>query len=291
MIDPKLKERVVLITGANHGIGTAIALGFAEQGAKVFVTYFRRPLEPEFKDSPGEEPGVANYRIVQTKTADDVMRKIEEMGEAADVWEADLSDPANIPKLFDRAERSLGPVEIVVNNAAYGEADTFEPEFVLSEEDSHAAGFHLYTITAETHDSHFAVNSRGTALMMAEFARRHIKRGSNWGRIINISADGASGFPSEISYDASKHAMESYSRAAARELGKYGITVNVISPGAVQTGYIPAELQKMLEDDYPLRRIGEPKDIADAVVFMASEQARWITGQLLYVGGGNRMAL
>lgn len=291
MIDPGLKERVVLITGANHGIGAATAVEFAGQGARVFVTYFRRPLDPEFENASEEEPGVIHYRIQQTKTADEVLREIKERGGVADVWETDLSDSANIPKLLDRAERSLGPVEIIVNNAAYGEADTFEPEFQLSEEDSHVAGFHLYTITPETHDNHFAVNSRATALMMAEFARRHIKRGSSWGRIINISADGASGFPCEISYDASKHAMESYSRAAARELGKYGITVNIISPGAVQTGYIPAKLQKVLNDEYPLKRIGEPEDIADAVVFLASEQARWITGQLLYVGGGNRMSL
>lgn len=79
------------------------------------------------------------------------------------------------------------------------------------------------------------------------------------------------------------------SRSASVELGPYGITVNVISPGAVQTGWMPKELEKKLAESYPLRRIGKPEDIAKAVIFFASQQADWITGQVLYVGGGNRM--
>jgi 3-oxoacyl-[acyl-carrier protein] reductase len=127
--------------------------------------------------------------------------------------------------------------------------------------------------------------------MMAEFARRHIARGATWGRIINVSTDGASGYPQEVSYWASKHALESYSRAAAMELGPYGIAVNIVSPGPVQTGWMPAQMVKETEPVIPLRRVGQPEDIANAIVFLASTQARWITGQLLYVGGGNRMHL
>jgi 3-oxoacyl-[acyl-carrier protein] reductase len=127
------------------------------------------------------------------------------------------------------------------------------------------------------------------ALMMAEYAKRHIENDFKWGRIINISTDGAGGHASNVSYGASKYAAESYAHAAASELGPYGITVNVISPGAVQTGWMPAELVKELAASYPLRRIGKPEDIAEAVVFFASVQADWITGQVLYVGGGNRM--
>jgi 3-oxoacyl-[acyl-carrier protein] reductase len=129
------------------------------------------------------------------------------------------------------------------------------------------------------------------ALLVAEFARRHIASGAGWGRIINVSTDGASGFPDEISYWASKHALESYSRAAALELGPLGIAVNIVSPGPVQTGWISPELEQRILPNIPLRRVGQPEDIADAIVFLASDQARWITGQLLYVGGGNRMHL
>ena len=90
---------------------------------------------------------------------------------------------------------------------------------------------------------------------------------------------------------ASKHALESYSRAAATELGPLGITVNVVSLGPVQTGYIRPERAEQLAAEIPLRRIGQPEDVADVILFFASEQARWVTGQLLYVGGGHTMPL
>ncbi len=128
-------------------------------------------------------------------------------------------------------------------------------------------------------------------LLTADFARRVIERQANWGRVVNISADLAWGCPREISYRASKYALESYSRSAAAELGPYGITVNVISPGPVQSGYIDRALEAALVRGIPLRRVGRPDDVANAVVFLASEQAGWITGQVLFVHGGHRMAL
>jgi len=132
---------------------------------------------------------------------------------------------------------------------------------------------------------------RAVALMMAEYTRRLAGRGASWGRIINVSTDGASGFGTEVSYGASKRALESYSLAAARELGKYGITVNIVSLGAIQTGWIAEELEKRVSAETPLGRIGRPEDVADVIVFLASEQARWLTGQMLYVGGGHQMPL
>ena len=279
MIDPGLAGKVVLITGANHGIGAATAQAFAAQGAKVFLT------------AHGEPPAWAR----DPKGLPNVVEAVRAQGGQAEAWEADLADPANIPELFDRAEEAFGPVEVLVNNAAHWEADTFLPPDE-DEEQSHKlpplwTNRSISTITAGSHDRHFAVNSRAVALMMAEFARRHIARGARWGRIVNVSTDGASCFPGEVSYGASKHALESYSRAAAVELGPYGITVNVVSPGPVQTGYITPELEEKLISQIPLRRVGQPEDVADAIVFLASEQARWITGQLLYVGGGNTMPL
>jgi len=98
-------------------------------------------------------------------------------------------------------------------------------------------------------------------------------------------------FAGDVSYGASKHALESCSRAAAKELGKYGITVNIVSLGAVQTGWISPEMEEEIVASYPLGRIGQPEDVADVIVFLASEQARWVTGQLIYVGGGHAMHL
>ncbi len=92
-----------------------------------------------------------------------------------------------------------------------------------------------------------------------------------------------------MSYGASKAALESYSRSAAMELGQFGITVNVVAPGPIQTGWIPAETEQPIVEDIPLGRMGRPDDVADVVVFLASEQARWVTGQRLFVGGGHRV--
>ena len=295
MIDPKLREKVVLVTGANHGIGAATARRFAAQGAAVFLTYLRLPPAPPGDGAAGRgepnRPGRAFYRARQAQAADAVARAIREGGGRAAAWEADLADPATIPALFDRAEATVGPVDVLVNNAAHCAADTFLPPGALGADDRAAGGTPMLTITAESHDRHFAVNSRAVALLMAEYARRQVERGARWGRIVNVSTDGASAFPGEISYGASKHALESYSRAAAAELGRFGVTVNIVSLGPVQTGWISPELEARAVPDIPLGRIGQPDDVADVIVFLASEQARWITGQLLYVGGGHVMPL
>ncbi len=297
MINPGLEGKVVVVTGANHGIGAATAKAFAAQGAKVFIHYLR--IMPDFHTMSEAEaesikrPGEARYSARRRKSADEVVQAIRAQGGQAASWEADIADPATIEKLFDRVEEAFGPVEVLVNNAAHWEPDTFLPSDAKLSNKLPGLWMDrsIPTITAESHARSFAVNSLAVALMMAEFARRHIARGATWGRIVNVSTDGASCFPSEISYGASKHALESYSRAAAVELGPYGITANVVSPGPVQTGYITPELEERLLPEIPLRRVGRPEDVADVIVFLASEQARWVTGQLIYVGGGRVMSL
>lgn len=292
MINTGLNGKVVVVTGGNNpkGIGAATARAFATEGGFVFIHYFRSKPGPG-KDSSGiSAPGWEWYEAAQTLSGESVAEEIRGRGGRAEAWEADLADPAVVSRLFDRAEQAFGPVQVLVNNAAHCAPDTFIPG-KSGDRSIGGLGQAMAPISPDSHDRHFAVNSRGVALMMAEFARRHIERGGNWGRIINISTDGASGFPDEVSYWASKHALESYSRAAALELGPHGIAVNIVSPGPVQTGWMSRELEEKVVSNIPLRRIGQPEDIADAIVFLASEQARWITGQLLYVGGGNRMTL
>jgi 3-oxoacyl-[acyl-carrier protein] reductase len=303
MIDPGLKDRVVLVTGGNNpfGIGAAIARAFASQGAQVFIHYFRQETSLPDVDHPqdphpqewGHEPGLDFYYAQQGKTADEVVASIRETGVNAASWEADLGEPANAVQLFEEAERAFGQVDILVNNAAEYIADTFLPLDVSGGQEGEvwAGGPSTMTIDTESHDRHFAVNSRAVAILIAKFAGRIVERQTHWGRIINISADCAWGCPKEISYRASKYALESYSRSAAAELGPYGITVNVVSPGPVQSGYIAPGLEQALIPEIPMRRVGRPEDIADAVIFFASEQAGWITGQVLFVHGGHRMAL
>jgi 3-oxoacyl-[acyl-carrier protein] reductase len=289
MIDTGLQDKVVLITGANnpYGIGAATAKALAAQGAKVFLHYFRtNPSSGEVSQAPGE----AFYYHQQSKNADEVLEALRDLGARVHAEEADLSDAARIPALFDQAEQRLGPVEILVNNAAAWEADTFIPPSAgLRNELVELWTKSPATTDAGVFDRLFAVNTRAVALMMAEFTRRHVARGANWGRIVNISTAGAECFPSEISYGASKLALEGYTRSAALELGQFGITVNVLSLGPVQTGWITPELEKATLPTIPLGRIGRPEDVADVIVFLASEQARWVTAQKIYVGGGHGM--
>ena len=296
MIDPGLKDKVVLVTGGNNpfGIGAAIARAFVSHGARIFIHYFRQEIDLSDKEkyeSPSKVPGLAFFCEQQQKTADEVVASIRKSGGKAESWEGDLRYPQNVHGLFEQAQMAFGQVDILVNNAAEYLADTFLPPEALGKDPAlWADGPPIATINAESHDRHFEVNTRAVAMLMSTFAREIIERKTRWGRIINISADCAWGCPKEISYRASKYALESYSRSAAAELGPYGITVNVVSPGPVQSGYINAEIEQSLIPEIPLRRIGRPEDVANAVIFFASEQAGWITGQVVFVHGGHRMA-
>lgn len=289
MIDPKLAGRVVLVTGANNpiGIGSATARAFADQGAAVFISSFRGATAKrasEFRRGRTSEVGEpAFYEAVGQEPPETIVREIEARGGRAACQEADLADPANVPVLFQVCERLLGPVDVLVNNHASWRPETFDPALVTD------TGFGMRLADAASMDAHYAVNTRAPALMMAEYLRRYLERQATWGRIINVSTDAAHAHGGAVSYAASKHALESYSRSAAHELGRYGITVNIVAPGPVQAGAIGRDEERTIGAGTPLGRVGRPEDIADVVVLLASEQARWLTGQLIYVGGGWRM--
>lgn len=300
MIDPGLQDKVVLITGANNpsGIGAGCARAFAGHGARLFLHGYRLALDGEDKNEPSSAsgthepsgPGEAFYYQQGNRPLSETIESIRTSGILVEGLEGDLTDPSFIPELYDQIESALGPVEILINNAAHWEADTFiPPDQTLAN-----LAVELWTdrpaqITAGSIDRHFAVNTRAVALLSAEFARRHIARRATWGRIVNISTAGSYLFPSEVSYGASKFALEGYTRSAAAELGQFGITVNAIAPGPVQTGWITPELEDQILPSIPMGRVGQPADIANAVVFLASDQAAWVTGQKIFIGGGHGM--
>ena len=176
-----LRDKVVIVTGANHGIGASIAMAFAKQGAKVLINYHRFSAEAygdisEQEVAQASTPGRAYYCKMQTQTADYVLEAIQEIGSDAIAIEADLAETENIPMFFDKAEEHLGSVDVLVNNAAYCKCDTFIPHAELAKDPLFISEFPMATISSASHDAHFAVNSQAVSLMMAEYAKRYIQR-------------------------------------------------------------------------------------------------------------------
>ena len=263
-----LTGHVALVTGANHGIGAATARTLAACRAAVLLTYLRSG-QAEGAETPDA------YRQQRAASADEVVREIEAAGGMSLAVEADLTDPTTAVTLFDLAEQRLGPVDILVNNASGWVADTFKTQGF------DRLGRSLLPLSASSFDRVFDVDARGAALLIAEFARRHVHRDATWGRIVGLTSGGSDGFPEEVSYGAAKAAQESLTMSAAYELGGRGVTANVVHPPVTDTGWITPTVVREVEESMELFRVASPEEVAHVIAFLSSDEARLVTGNVI----------
>ena len=270
MINYGLKDRVAIITGANNpwGIGATTAFAFAREGAKVVLVYKKEPRD--FDPSKTDRNGVDRYFAANAGSADVVEDKLKEMGADYMAFESDITDEAAVKEVYRAVLDKYGHVDVLVNNAAGGDMEGIDT---------------IETITQNVIDDTFAVNVRGTLLMTREF----IQNRGDYGRIINLSTDSAQVFAGQITYGASKATLEALTRSIAMEVGQYGITVNSVAPGPTQTGWIDEELEAAVLPLIPMGKLIQPEDIAETILFLASEQARMLTGQIIKVSGGHAL--
>jgi 3-oxoacyl-[acyl-carrier protein] reductase len=262
-----LRGHVAIVTGANHGIGAATARALAACGASIVLTYLRLADE-------GTAPTPA-YARARTSDATAVIRSIEHNHGTAVAIEADLADEATPRRLFDEAEARLGPVDVLVNNASGWMADSF----VATPRDRF--GRALDPVSATSIDRVFAIDARAAALMIAEFAARHVEREATWGRIIGLTSGSQLGFPQEVSYGAAKAAQENLTLSAAAELASRGITANVVHPPVTDTGWLTADVERAVRDRDHLFRIASPADVADVIAYLVSDRATLVTGNVI----------
>jgi 3-oxoacyl-[acyl-carrier protein] reductase len=241
--------KIVLVTGAQQGIGRAIALAFAREGADVVVNY-----------------------LDDQRAAEAVAGEVRALGRKCVVLPGDVSRAADVAMLVDGAERGLGPVDVLVNNAGIFPRSPF-----------------LELAESEWDQVH-GVNLKGSFLCTQAVARRLVARGAP-GAVVNLASSAAyRSSPRGVHYVASKAGIVGLTRATALELAPHRIRVNAIAPGLTDTaqpryGNSEAEVQAMAQA-VPLGRMGQPEDIADVAVFLASEDARHVTGQVVHVNGG-----
>jgi 3-oxoacyl-[acyl-carrier protein] reductase len=251
----EFKDKIAIVTGASRSIGRGIALALAKEGCAVVVNYSK---------SQGE--------------AEEVVKEILELGGEALAVQCDVSKRQDVERMFTRAIETYGKVDILVNNAGV------------------AKGGSILETTDEVWDLHMAINLKGVFLCTQVAARHMVER--KYGKIVNISSNSGFGIAmdGETSYAVSKAGVIQLTKSTSYELGPYGINVNCVAPGAVDTVMLRGNrTEEAYEEKLQGRRdraslgiVGKPEDIANAVLFFASDKSHYITGKTLLVDGGRR---
>lgn len=241
------EQKVAVVTGASRGIGAATAVALAEAGFAVAVLYR------------------TNRMLAET-----CVQKIRENGGTAHAYAVDVTDSAAVKIVTAQIEKDLGAVSVLVNNAGISEQKLFTD------------------ITDSDWEQMLAVHLNGAFYMTRALVPAMVHR--KYGRIINIASMwGETGGSCEVHYSAAKAGLIGLTKALAKELAPSGITVNAVSPGAVETDMMRAlgeDVCKSVAEETPVGRLAHPQEIADAICFLASEKAAYITGQVLSVNGG-----
>ncbi|HYB87132.1 MAG TPA: SDR family oxidoreductase [Streptosporangiaceae bacterium] len=245
-----------IVTGANHGIGAATAMALGRRGCAVLCAF----LAVEDPADPGTPQAYRDHRV---RDAEPVAAQIGADGGRAVAVEADLSDPAAPARLFDAAEDQLGPVDT----------------FAATSQDR--LGRSLQPVSAATWRQQFGVDTMAAALLIGEFARRHIARGADWGRIIGLTSGGDLGFPEEVSYGAAKAAQVNYTMSAALELAPYGITANMVHPPVTDTGWVTDAVRQEVAASRTLFHVASPDEVAEVIAYLASDAAALITANVI----------
>lgn len=248
-------SRVALVTGATRriGIGAAICRALADAGTHIAFTS-HVGYDAAMYDADASEP-------------ENLLAELQERGVKAAHIPWDLEPADQLPALIDRVEADLGPLSILVNNAAYSTRDGWQQ------------------LTAAKLDHHYDVNARATALLSVEFCRRF--QGDSGGRVITFSSGQELGaMPDELAYAMSKAAIVTFTRSLAPAVMGKGITINAVNPGVTDTGWITPDLKEALMPMMPAGRFGTPEDAARVVAWLASDEAQWITGQVINSEGG-----